>query len=625
MRSIVLGNQRLLVNIDERLAVRDVFYKRVGQENHVLGQHPHRIGVLVDGRFSWIDGEGWSVAIAPTEGALANRSVARSDALDVTITVRDIVLHDEDVLVRSFTANRPVRVFVYHYFMLYGDGIGDTAAYDVERNALFHYKRSRYFLAAALHGEESVLADYTIGVPHPGGGSWQDAEDGHLSKNPIAQGSVDSCVAFDVGEEHVDYILLAAKSLPETFTTFERLRTGDRLARVRATIEEHHAFSTPSEPQAFKRLPKEWLTLYRRSLLLVRAHTDSGGAIMAANDSDNMLFNRDTYSYVWGRDAALVCHAMDRARKHDLTRSAYRFLERCTEPGGYFLHKHHPDGSLGSSWQAWVRDGKPYLPIQEDSTALVLMALWRYHELAGDDFAHEHAAWIESMTDFLLGFVHPVIPLPGDSWDLWEERQGIHTWTVASTIAGLRAAAEFARLRDDDARAHACEELAATFTASMREYLGNKEYSRFARRLTPTLEQDLKIDAADLAPFLFDVLPADDPLVVGTVDAVAQYLATPVGGIARYQDDYFHRKTDDAPGNAWNISTLWLARYRLATGDRLAADKLIAWVVATATVGGMLPEQVHPVHGEVYSVCPLTWSHAEFIETMHAYLDAKQF
>ena len=35
--------------------------------------------------------------------------------------------------------------------------------------------------------------------------------------------------------------------------------------------------------------------------------------------------------------------------------------------------------------------------------------------------------------------------LPKPSWDLWEERRGIHTFTVAATIGALKAAAEFAR------------------------------------------------------------------------------------------------------------------------------------------------------------------------------------
>jgi GH15 family glucan-1,4-alpha-glucosidase len=621
MRAIVLGNQRLLVNIDECLAVRDVFFKRVGQENHVLGQHPHRVGVLVDGTCSWLSEKTWTITITSEEGALATTSIARNDKLDLTLTVHDIVLEDITVLVRTFTSSRPVRVVVYHYFQLYGDGIGDTAAYLPDRNILFHYKRRRYFLAAALRGEESVLTDYTVGSPTPdGGGSWRDAEDGVLAKNAIAQGTVDSCVAFDIGDERTQYVLLAARSLPEMLDSFDALRRTNRDAFVNETIERHKAFTC--EPAGFERLPADWRRLYRTSLLLVRAHTDAGGAITAANDSDNMLFNRDTYSYVWGRDAALVCYAMDCAGKHDLTRTAYSFLETCTEPEGYVLHKHHPDGSLGSSWQAWVRDGKPYLPVQEDSTALVLFALKQYHERAGNDFIHSKREWITSMTDFLLSFTRDDIALPGDCWDLWEERQGIHTWTVASVIAGLGAAAFFARHFEDDERVEMCTRLADSFTHSLRSYLGSKEYLRFARRLTPTLEQDLTIDAADLAPFLFGVLPAHDPLVAGTAAAIEEHLKTPIGGVARYQKDYFHRKTEDAAGNAWIICTLWLARYKLATDDRAGADALIAWVVTTATVGGMLPEQVHPVTGEPYSVCPLTWSHAEFIKTVHAYIDA---
>ena len=381
MRAIVLGNQELLINIDERLCVRDIFYKRVGQENHVVGQ-THKIGVLLDGHFSWLTDNAWTITITPTEGALSTTSVARNHERDITLTVHDTVLHNHSVLLRTFTSNRPVRVFVYHWFQLYGDGIGDTAAYDPKRNALFHYKRRRYFMITALAGHESMLADYTIGAPNAGSESWRDAEDGVLSKNPIAQGTVDSCVAFDVTpKKPVDYTLIAAQSLPELYAAHEALRHADREALVHATITEHTTFS--ALPGTFKQLPPQWRTLYRISLLLVRAHTDRGGAITAANDSDNMLFNKDTYSYVWGRDAALVCHAMDRAGKHHLTRAAYTFLEACTEPEGYFLHKHHPDGSLGSSWQAWTRDGKPYLPVQEDSTALVLMALRRYHAIAG--------------------------------------------------------------------------------------------------------------------------------------------------------------------------------------------------------------------------------------------------
>ena len=34
--------------------------------------------------------------------------------------------------------------------------------------------------------------------------------------------------------------------------------------------------------------------------------------------------------------------------------------------------------------------------------------------------------------------------LPLNSYDLWEERYGVHTFTVSAVIAGLRAAGNFA-------------------------------------------------------------------------------------------------------------------------------------------------------------------------------------
>ena len=51
---------------------------------------------------------------------------------------------------------------------------------------------------------------------------------------------------------------------------------------------------------------------YRRSLLVLRTQIDNGGAILAANDSDVLQYNRDSYSYLWPRDGALVAHALDR-------------------------------------------------------------------------------------------------------------------------------------------------------------------------------------------------------------------------------------------------------------------------------------------------------------------------
>jgi GH15 family glucan-1,4-alpha-glucosidase len=115
------------------------------------------------------------------------------------------------------------------------------------------------------------------------------------------------------------------------------------------------------------------------SLLLVRTQIDNDGAIIAANDSDIMQFSRDTYSYMWPRDGALVANSLDLAGFPDLARWFYTFCKDVITAEGYFHHKYNPDGSPASSWHPWVLKGAQVLPIQEDETALVLWALWRHY------------------------------------------------------------------------------------------------------------------------------------------------------------------------------------------------------------------------------------------------------
>ena len=51
-RDLPLSNGKLLVCFDLEYRIRDVFYPHVGQENHA-GGHMFRLGVWVDGAFSW--------------------------------------------------------------------------------------------------------------------------------------------------------------------------------------------------------------------------------------------------------------------------------------------------------------------------------------------------------------------------------------------------------------------------------------------------------------------------------------------------------------------------------------------------------------------------------------------
>jgi GH15 family glucan-1,4-alpha-glucosidase len=113
-----------------------------------------------------------------------------------------------------------------------------------------------------------------------------------------------------------------------------------------------------------------------------------------------------------------------------------------------------------------------------------------------------------------------------------------------------------------------------------------------------------------------------------TVEAIRQQLwcQTQLGGLARYENDYYHqvsRDTKKVPGNPWFIGTLWLARYYISTArshaDLEHARELLRRAQQHALPSGLLPKQVNPYTGEPLSVAPLTWSHAEYVETVQDY------
>jgi GH15 family glucan-1,4-alpha-glucosidase len=105
-------------------------------------------------------------------------------------------------------------------------------------------------------------------------------------------------------------------------------------------------------------------------------------------------------------------------------------------------------------------------------------------------------------------------------------------------------------------------------------------------------------------------------------------LQTPVGGVARYERDYYHRvehvDLKRVPGNPWVICTLWLAMHDIAVAKSISelepALKYLQWAVDRALPSGVLAEQFHPHTGAPISVSPLTWSHATVITVVMHYL-----
>ena len=376
-------------------------------------------------------------------------------------------------------------------------------------------------------------------------------------------------------------------------------------------------------------LPANARALYRRSQLIVKTQIDNSGAIIAATDSDVIERATDHYGYLWPRDGAFIANALSRTGQSSLSSSFFLLCSKIFHERGYFLQKYNPDGSVGSGWHThWDKyRGVETLPIQEDETALVLWALWEQCKEINDPQTIEKTLGelIFKCGDFLASYRNAENGLPLPSWNLWEDRRGIHTFTCATVVAGLRAAANFAELFGDSDRASSYRTAADEIVAGMKTHLYSDELGRFLRSLNAngddSLTPDATIDASLFGTFYFGCFDADDPMVVGTMNAIEQKLSNQgIGGIARFENDGYMRECEGIVGNSWIICTLWLAEYKIAIGDLSAALKLIDWVTDQALPSGVLPEQVDPITGKHLSVSPLTWSHSTFVATVNSYV-----
>lgn len=648
-RDLPIGNGNVLVNFDTNYNVRDLYYPFVGQENQAA-DHLSHFGIRTEEDFFWIDHPELKKQASYLNDTMITHVEGVHERLGMKLQLRDGVDVRENVFVRKVTLEnttdreRTVKLYFHLDLHLYGNGVGDTIYYDPDLRSLVFYKGHRYMSLSCRSADQKGAActSYAIGQKEMHGleGTWRDAEDGKLGRNPIAQGSVDGTIELEMnlpakGSKEGWFWVCFAKSIGE----IRRMEGHVREASPQILLQRTYSFWQEwlaKDRHELGLLDKDIASFYKRSLLVVRSHMDNRGAIIAANDSDIMKFAKDTYSYMWPRDGALIAHALDRSGYKELTRRFYEFCKRALTEDGYLQHKYNPDGSPGSSWHPWVNEaGEKQLPIQEDETALVLYTMWHHHQLAKtlDQARDDYDKFVVPAASFLARYKDASgLPLP--SYDLWEERYGVHAFTVASVYGGLLAAANFAEHFQDGARMIYYRDEAAKVKQAVEQFMFLESEQRFVRSLywnrdKNTYDADLTLDASMYALFDFGLFAPDDPRIVSTMKAIRGklWVQTEVGGIARYTNDYYHQVTKDVntvPGNPWFICTLWYAEWIIAMArkesDLKEALDLIRWTTGHALPSGILAEQVHPFNGEPMSVSPLTWSHASFVKVVQEYV-----
>jgi glucoamylase len=243
---------------------------------------------------------------------------------------------------------------------------------------------------------------------------------------------------------------------------------------------------------------------------------------------------------------------------------------------------------------------------------------------------------VVAAADFMVAYVDRDTGLPQPSYDLWEERHGVVAFTVGALYGGLMAAAHLAEAFGETELAGIYESSADRLKAAVEKYMYDEPSGRFVRMATRRpdggYDQDHTVDSSLYALWYFGMFDVDDPRIERTMAAVrsALWCDTPVGGLARYENDYYQRVPPPpgetaTPGNPWFVCTMWYAQYLIASAkgrdDLDKASVIIAWATERCLPSGVMAEQVDPYAGSPVSVSPLTWSHATYITTVLEYLD----
>ena len=635
-RPIFVGNGAMLVGLDKVGQVRDFYYPYVGLENHT-SRHDlhHRLGVWVDGKLSWLEDKGWSIELDYEGEGLIGVTRAEHQEFNLMLESHDFVDSELNVFSRRITIKnlsdtaRDVRLFVSQVFRIGDSQRDDTALYLPEEQAVMHYKGRRIFLVGGESQQADSFDQYAIGLHGMEGhvGTYVDAQDGELSGNSVEHGFVDSTVRFKLdieanGSSTVDYWVAVGTTRADAIKAHKSYRGEQLIKHLEMTRDHWRDWLKIAD---LDKVDDKFKQSAIKSLFIVKSHIDRRGSVLASGDSEMLNYARDYYSYSWPRDAVFALWPLIRLGYVKEAQNFFNFVRDILQPDGYLMHKYQPDRAIGSSWHPYVRNGREELPIQEDETAGVVFLLHEYLKNTGDtDFVQGlYETLVQPAANFMDSYVDSSTKLPHASYDLWEEKFLTTTYTTALVYASLMAAASLAdkfeypddairwRSVADDIRASAHD----TFFCQKTNYF----YKGFIVSESGMLEYDNTIDSSSLyGAAMFGLYDFDDPLVQKAAKTLEETLIdkSSAGGIPRYAGDLYHNADKESLGNPWFVTSLWYAQFLLQNGDSDKARDIAVWAQRQMLPSGVLSEQILAQNGQPVSVAPLTWSSAEFINTV---------
>ena len=462
-----------------------------------------------------------------------------------------------------------------------------------------------------------------------------------LGKVDLSQGErFTLALAFGATEHSAATVLVQSLSIP-----FE-LQVADFCEQWGRSVKHEEALESLTFDEG---------QLYHRSHALLLAHEDKTypGAMVASlsipwGQAKNDEQGEGGYHLVWTRD---LVHSVSGLLAVGNTITPLRALI-------YIAVSQQEDGGFYQNF--WV-DGSPYWTgVQLDETAFPIILAYHLYKIDALQ-AFDPYPMVMKAAAYLIRR-GPVTPQ-----ERWEENSGYSPSTLASNIAALTCAADYAKDRGDQETANFIQTYADFLSCHVEAWTVTSEgellegVARHFIRITPASPDDEiprenpnegAVDIANRPPgsqvhfpaknivdggFLelvrFGIYPAEHPLIVDTLKVIDHVLKvdTPAGPVwRRYNHDGYGQGPDGEPyidwgqGRAWPLLTGERAHYELAAGHDV--DVYIKALEGFATKGRMLSEQVWDEADQpdkfLYlgeptgAAMPLMWAHSEYLKLL---------
>lgn len=566
------------------------------------------VGVTTQGKLRWAhDLKLVGQSLVPDTGI----AVSTFDGPGYRLRISDLVRPGHNAHVRRVsltnTSERPLTdlsTTCYAFFTLNNLPGGDRLRYDRATGALVQTDQG---ISVALASDRPTDA-WQCGNANLPLGAKQDArlaaEQGHLQGNERAETAV-SGVNGALRQSLPD--LAPGATVELSYAIGAAQAEGQALGEARAALgagwaalcdEEAARWASVLASARMPEMPAMARAVYRRAVIALKQHEAANGAVIAA--PTNMS---PAYRLAWPRDGSINALTMlDLGFEHE-AKAFFEFIERMQKPTGGWAINFFPDGS-SPLWDFGANGN------EHDQVGMFAWGVERVFEKTGDTaWMAERFPAVRKACDFLMSQQEET-GLLSRCRDLWElNTDGTWTYTNAAAWAGLTAGAAMAERLGHAAEATTYRQAADRLHHAMETRLvANGSFARGLRK--GGLDTSSEVANLALGSEWFGAFSDSDPRMRATAERIAARLATPRGGIRRYEGDRYY------DGQPWPVATGWLALYRLSVGDRAGAQALFDVMTRYAyqTEALMLGEQYDEQQGRWVSAFPLAWSESTYLK-----------